>query len=148
MKRFQFRLETPLKLRRRKVDKVSRSLAEARAEVLAARRKLDGLEQERRHWFETRPVNAAGELDVVRDRRRVEYLDLMDLKIAAAQQAMVPLLATVSARESELREAVRDREILERLKEIRRRSHKDDVRALETKRADFAAATLFRRNAP
>lgn len=148
MKRFQFRLETPLKLRRRKVDRVSRSLAEARSAVTAARKRLDLLDQERRHWFETRPVNDAGDLDVVRDRRRVEYLDLLDEKMAAAQQALVPLLAAVSARESELRAAVRDREILERLKEIRRRSHLDDIRALETKRADFAAATLFRRNVP
>ncbi len=148
MKRFQFRLETPLKLRRRKVDRVSRSLAEARAAVTVARKRLDLLDEERRRWFETRPVNAAGDLDVVRDRRRVEYLDFLDEKRAAAQEALVPLLAAVTAQEAALREAVRDREILERLKEIRRRSHLDDIRALETKRADFAAATLFRRNVP
>jgi flagellar biosynthesis chaperone FliJ len=148
VKRFQFRLETPLKLRRRKVDTLSRLLADARTAVTAARKRLDLLEQERRRWFETRPINAAGELDAVRDRRRVEYLDLLDEKITAAQQALVPRLAAVAARESELRAAVRDREILERLKDIRRRSHLDEIRALETKRADFAAATLLRRNVP
>lgn len=148
MKRFRFRLETPLKLRRRKVDKASQALADARTAVIAARRHLDALERERRCWFESRPVNSAGELDVARDRRRVEYLDLLGEKIDAAQQALIPLLNAVTARESELRDAVRDREILERLKEIRRRSHMDDVRALETKRADFTAATLFRRNVP
>ena len=75
------------------MDRVSRSLAEARAAVTVARKLLDLLDEERRRWFETRPVNAAGDLDVVRDRRRVEYLDFLDEKRAAAQEALVPLLA-------------------------------------------------------
>jgi hypothetical protein len=42
-----------------------------------------------------------------------------------------------------LQKAVRDRQILERLKELRKKSHMDEIRALETKRTDFAASTMF-----
>lgn len=40
MKKFLFRLETPLRLRRRQVDRASQDLARARVEVLLVRREM------------------------------------------------------------------------------------------------------------
>lgn len=146
MKKFLFRLETPLRVRRRKVDRASQDLARARVEALLVRRELDRLERERVHWTTSIPVNGAGEMDLVRDRRRWEYLDQLESLIFQKKEALAPLNARVAACEAALQKAVRDRQILERLKELRKKSHVNEVRALETKRSDFAAATMFRRS--
>lgn len=146
MKKFLFRLETPLRVRRRKVDRASQDLARARVEALLVRRELDRLERERVHWTTSIPVNGAGEMDLARDRRRWEYLDQLESLIFQKKEALAPLNARVAACEAALQKAVRDRQILERLKELRKKSHVNEVRALETKRSDFAAATMFRRS--
>ena len=85
-------------------------------------------------------------MDLVRDRRRWEYLDQLESLIFQKKEALAPLNARVAACEAALQKAVRDRQILERLKELRKKSHVNEVRALETKRSDFAAATMFRRS--
>lgn len=146
MKKFLFRLETPLRLRRRQVDRASQDLARARLNVLAVRRELERLGKEYAHWAQNLPWNAEGRLDLARDHRRVEYMDHLELLIEQHKERLAPLVAQVSACEMALQKAVRDRQILERLKEIRKKSHLDDVRALETKRTDFAASTIFRRS--
>jgi len=146
MKKFLFRLETPLRLRRRKVDRASQELARARSEVLMVRRELDRLGKELSHWAQTRPWTAEGHFDVERDRRRVEYMDHLDMLIEQQKERLAPLSARVSACELALQRAMRDRQILERLKALRKKAHSDDLRALETKRTDFAAATIFRRS--
>lgn len=146
MKKFSFQLETPLRLRRRKVDRASQELARARAEVLAVRRELDRLEKERDRWAQGIPLNAVGDLDLVRNRTRVEYMDYLDALVARTKDALVPLGERVTACESALQKAVRDRQILERLKELRKKTFLDDVRALETKRTDFAASSMYRRS--
>jgi flagellar export protein FliJ len=146
MKKFLFRLETPLRLRRRKVDRASQELARARSDVLLVRREWERLEKELAHWAESKPVNPEGDLDLARDHRRVEYMDHLEFLIEHQKELLVPLQARVSACESALQKAVRDRQILERLKELRKKSHMDEIRALETKRTDFAASTIFRRS--
>lgn len=146
MKKFLFRLETPLRLRRRKVDRASQDLARARSEVLLVRRELERLGNEHAHWVKSIPWNAEGHLDLARDHRRVEYMDHLESLIEQQKERLGPLSARVAACEMALQKAVRDRQILERLKEIRKKSHLDDIRAMETKRTDFAASTIFRRS--
>ncbi len=146
MKKFLFRLETPLRLRRRKVDRASQDLARARSEVLLVRRELERLGKEHDHWAQTTPKNAQGDLDLARDHIRVEYMDHLESLIQRQKERLVPLHARVSACELALQKAVRDRQILERLKELRKKSHMDEIRALETKRTDFAASAIFRRS--
>lgn len=145
MKKFLFRLETPLRIRRRKVDRASQELARARREVLLVRREMERLEKERFHWASSVPVNEAGEMDLARDRRRWDYLDHLEMKLFRQKETLVPLNTRVASCEAALQKAVRDRQILERLKELRKKSHLEEIRALETKRTDFAAATMFRR---
>lgn len=145
MKKFLFRLETPLRLRRRQVDRASQELARARVEVLLVRREMERLEKERSHWASTVPVNEAGDMDLARDRRRWIYLDHLEMKLLGQKETLIPLNARVASCEVALQKAVRDRQILERLKELRKKAHLNEIRALETKRTDFAAATMFRR---
>lgn len=146
MKKFLFRLETPLRLRRRKVDRASQELARARTEVLLVRRELERLGKDLIHWAESKPLNAEGELDIARDHRRVEFMDHLESLIEQKKELLIPLNARVSACELALQKAMMDRQILERLKELRKKSHMDEIRALETKRTDFAASTIFRRS--
>ncbi|MBK8575167.1 MAG: flagellar FliJ family protein [Elusimicrobia bacterium] len=146
MKKFLFRLETPLRLRRRKVDRASQDLARARSEVLSVRRELERLEKEHAHWALSHPVTADGDMDLARDGRRVEYMDHLESLMFRQKEALVPLRARVSACEGALQKAVRDRQILERLKELRKKTYWDEIRALETKRSDFAASAMFRRS--
>lgn len=146
MKKFQFRLETPLRLRRRKVDRAAQDLAKARAEVLRVRREMERLEKERAYWAQSNPPRADGEMDVARDQRRTEYMDYIGTLLDRQKESLVPLSALVTACEAALQQAVRERQILERLKELRKKTHQDDIRALETKRSDFAAAAMFRRS--
>jgi flagellar export protein FliJ len=145
MKKFLFRLETPLRLRRRQVDRASQDLARARVEVLLVRREMDRLEKERLHWASAVPINEAGEFDLARDRRRWIYLDHLEMNLFQKNESLIPLNARVASCEVALQQAVRDRQILERLKELRKKAHMNEIRALETKRTDFAAATMFRR---
>lgn len=146
MKKFLYRLETPLRLRRRKVDQASQDLARARVEVLLVRREMERLEKERAHWAHSNSVNAFGEMDLARDRRRLDYMDHLDFLLSQQKEVLEPLKARVSVCETALQKAMRDRQILERLKDLRRKTYLDERRALETKRTDFAASTIFRRS--
>jgi flagellar export protein FliJ len=146
MKKFMFRLETPLRLRRRKVDRASQDLAQARSEVLLVRRELERLEKEHALLAISQPKTADGDLDLPRDHRRVEYMDHLEFLILQQREVLAPLSARVTACELALQKAVRDRQILERLKELRKKAFLDDIRALETKRSDFAASAMFRRS--
>lgn len=146
MKKFLFRLETPLRLRRRKVDRASQDLARARSEVILVRRELDRLEKEHTHWALTHPMTAEGDFDLARDLWRVGYMDHLESLMLHQKERMVPLTARVSECEAALQKAVRDRQILERLKELRKKTFLNEIRALETKRSDFAASAMYRRS--
>jgi flagellar FliJ protein len=146
VKKFRFRLETPLRLRRRKEDKVAQELARAHAECIAARLDLERLEKEREVWAVPPVLDGSGTLDLTRDQCRRDYVEHMEFRIQASKEIVRRLAHEVSVREGALRIAVRDRQILERLKEIRKKSHREDMRALEMKRMDFAASAVFRRS--
>jgi flagellar export protein FliJ len=148
LKKFRFRLETPLRLRRRKEEKCSQDLAKARSEVLLARQGMDRLEKERAVWAAAPLLDETGALDLARDQCRRDYVEQLDFRIQDAQETLGQLAHQVTLRETALRNAVRDRQILERLKDIRQKTHIEEIRALEMKRMDFAASSIFRRSNP
>lgn len=148
MKKFRFRLETPLRLRRRKEEKCSQDLAKARSEILLAHQEMDRLEKERARWAAAPLLDETGSLDLARDQCRRDYVEQMDSQIHEAHEYMGRLVQQVLLRETALRNAVQDRQILERLKDIRHKSYIEDIRELEMKRMDFAASSIFRRSNP
>lgn len=93
-------------------------------------------------------LDETGSLDLARDQCRRDYVEQMDSQIHEAHEYMGRLVQQVLLRETTLRNAVRDRQILERLKDIRHKSYIEDIRALEMKRMDFAASSIFRRSNP
>lgn len=90
MKKFLFGLETPLRLRRRKVDRASQELARARSDVLLVRREWERLEKELAHWAKSKPVNPEGDLDLARDHRRVEYMDHLRVSFEHQKERLGP----------------------------------------------------------
>lgn len=115
MKRFEFKLEKVLELRRYDEHEWELKLAEVTGRVVAA-------EQEIRSWaekrFGTRQYHAAaGTLDMALMRSREEYVNRIDLRVEELQHRLIALETERSKVREGFLEASRKRKALTRLKE-------------------------------
>jgi flagellar FliJ protein len=144
---FTFRLERVRALRERGEDLAKQELAGALS---------------RRTSCEERLRATGVELDAARDRQRdlaavavsaqdlmarQQYLERVERNRVQGQQELVQFEAEVDARRVSLREAARDRQALERLKERRRADHARELARVEGANMDEIALTLHRRRA-
>ncbi|MDW5597006.1 flagellar export protein FliJ [Conexibacter stalactiti] len=147
MTQFTFRLERVRALRERGEDLAKQELAGAML---------------RRTSCEERLRETGVELDAARDRQRdlsaiavsaqdliarQQYLERVERNRVQGQQELVQFEAEVDARRASLREAARDRQALERLKERRRADHARELARVEGAAMDEIALTLHRRRA-
>jgi flagellar FliJ protein len=145
--KFTFRLERVRALRERGEDLAKQELAGALS---------------RRTSCEERLRATGVELDAARDRQRdlaavavsaqdlmarQQYLERVERNRVQGQQELVQFEAEVDARRVSLREAARDRQALERLKERRRADHARELARVEGANMDEIALTLHRRRA-
>lgn len=151
-KRFQFRLETVAKLRRRRQDECRRVVAERVRQITAQQARIDGLggqlDQTR---GSLRGLAAPGDesaqvgLDLTGLRRHRHYANCLQQWIADAGQALVELNGHLATEQSALAQAAREVKALEKLEQKQRARYELTLARAERAEADETAAQLFRR---
>jgi flagellar protein FliJ len=145
---FTFRLERVRALRERGEDLAKQELAGALSrrtsceERLAANgAQLDGARAAQRDLIGA-PSSAT---DLI---ARQAYLERVERDRAARHEDLARHEAEVEERRTSLREAARERQVLERLKERRRADHARELQRVEGAALDEIGLTIHRRRAP
>jgi flagellar FliJ protein len=119
MTRFKFRLQRLLDLRRKKEQEAAGGLAQARSVAEAAERREQELAA-RRDATRQEMLPAEGQTVRVADLHEIAFLvRALDDRVSDAKEASVAAERSVQERVGELSEAMRDRRILDRLKDRR-----------------------------
>jgi flagellar biosynthesis chaperone FliJ len=103
----------------------------------ALRREFDGV-------LASANPERGGEIDPALREERWSYLSALDAVVQQTREERRTLEDEAAVMEDRLRMAVRDRRILETLKEARLAAHRDAGRRREAKRMDFLATTTRR----
>jgi flagellar FliJ protein len=119
MSRFKFRLQRLLDLRQKKEQEAASAVAAARNAAEAATRREDEL-TERRDATRQELLPAAGQTVRVAELHEIAFLvRALDERVQDAQKASKAAERSVQEKLGELGEAMRDRRILDRLKDRR-----------------------------
>lgn len=145
---FTFRLERVRQLRERGEDLAKQELAGAlsRRESCEERLRANGAQlDEARAAQRDLAAATASAMDLIARQR---YLERVEADRVAGEQDLVRHDAEVDARRTSLREAARERQVLERLKERRRADHARELLRVEGEQLDEIALTIHRRRQP
>jgi flagellar FliJ protein len=143
-KRFRFRFETMLKIRRQREDQQKRVVGERIAQIESVQQELHRLDQLAQQSVETiRTVQQGGRIDLqqaIAQRGWVAHLHKATLD---AQTRLRGLEARLAQERAVLAEAAKQRRILEKLKERQTERHRLEEQRVETRLADDLTTTRF-----
>lgn len=123
-KRFTFRFETMLKIRRQREDQHKRIVAERMRQIKAGREQIAGFE--RQIADEVNAVRAGrepGTIDIQQAIRHRHWLGHLHKGVLEAEAKLRVLEARLAQERAVLAEAVKQRRILEKLKERQHQRH-------------------------
>lgn len=136
-KRFTFRLETMLKIRRQREDRHKRIVAERLRQIVAVREQLISLD--RQIMAETHAIRKGqkpGTIDLQQAIRHRNWLTHLHKAILDGQARLRFLEARLAQERAALAEAAKQRRILEKLKERQYLRYRQEEERTETKVAD------------
>jgi flagellar FliJ protein len=136
-KRFIFRYETLLKLRRQREDHHKRIVAERVRQLVAARERLSALQgQIAEEEAAIRAGQEPGTVDMQQIIRHRHWLGRLQRQVLEAQGAIRALEDRLAQERAALAEAVKQRKILDNLRERRLERHLQEENRRETNAAD------------
>jgi flagellar protein FliJ len=136
-KRFVFRYETLLKIRRQREDQHKRIVAERVRQIVAARDRLASLHHQiTDEQNAIRTGQAPGTLDIQQIVRHRHWLGHLHRNILDTEGSIRVLEGRLAQERATLAEAVKQRKILEKLRERRLERHVLDEQRQETIAAD------------
>ena len=143
-KRFTFRFETLLKIRRQREDERKRVVAARTRQIRTVRRQIAGLEKQIDDELRAiRCGQTPGILDMQQLIRHRYWLGRLHRGLLDAQGHLAGLEARLAQERAVLAEAAVQRRILEKLKERLRQRHRDVQDRLEIRQADEMAGLRF-----
>jgi flagellar FliJ protein len=143
MSRFKFRLQRLLDLRQKKENEAAAAVASARGQAELAEQRERELEA-RRDATRQEMLPAAGQTVRVADLHEVAFLvKALEDRVQDAKQATIAAERSVQEKVGELGAAMRDRRILDRLKERRSEEWRVEDARLERDVMDSIARTRF-----
>jgi len=143
-RRFRFRLESLLRLRRSLEENAQRGLARALAQLDQARTRLARLRQDRTEALESRSLAPGQAVDLERWRAVERWVLALERRIVIAGEDLKEAEARVAAARQELVRAHRARLMLERLKERRQEQHAIEQLREEAREMDEMAVLRYR----
>lgn len=138
---FRFRLQRLLDLRQAHERTKATEMARAEAECDVARAALAELESAREHGRERLNAAASGAGTVGEIRNLVFVLEQMDVKVAGAASAMYAAEKVAEEARQELRDAHKERRVLDRLRERHEADWRDAEVAADRQAMDAIALT-------
>ena len=146
MKKFNFRLEALLKLRRQIEDERRRELAEARRKTQQQLRHRRDIDDRSRATVEYKREHQSGVMSVLQLQASSRYMLRLRRDGLAADELLRALRTTEGKKREDLVKAARDRKVYEKLKEQRRDRHYREAAHLESKDADETGLNTYRLN--
>ena len=143
-KRFQFRFETMLKLRRRREDEHKQVVAERLRQIRAVREKIASLEDQVQQQTDAiRGHTSAGTIDLQQVMRNRHWLGHLHKGILEAQARTRFLEARLAQERVQLAEAAKQRRMLEKLKERQQERYTHEQNHRDTRELDEMATVRF-----
>lgn len=141
-KRFRFRFETMLKIRRQREDEHKRIVGERLAQIAEVRTELARLEQLTHQGMDSiRAVQQPGRIDLQQAMAQRGWVAHLHKATLNARTQLGALEARLAQERAALAEAAKQRRILEKLKERQGERHRLEEQQAETRAADDLATT-------
>lgn len=143
-KRFIFRFETMLKLRRQQEDHHKRIVGARMTQIAEVRDQIARLEQQARdETDDIRQRTAQGTIDLTQLVRHRHWLGQLNRNTLDAQTRLRTLEARLAQERVQLAEAVKRRRILEKLRERQAEQHQKEADRRETRELDEIGTMRF-----
>jgi flagellar FliJ protein len=142
-KRFQFRLEQVLNLRKQVEDIKVRELAVAKTRLLEAEKVLNEHLEKEKEFFETYGDMGNGSFTADRASTYYDYKDTLEQQEKTHRERQNDWMLEVERRRREAVKATRQRQLLENLKEKKQRVHAQEVLSEEQKFLDEVSSIAY-----
>ncbi len=146
MKKFKFRLENVLELRTKTLEDRQLEMAAIQARLNDANNKLDSLEQSRlQAKRDLENILGAGEnIEFIRVKNYQDYIAKLDDDISIQHKVIADIENELELKQEEVREALKAKKMLEKLKEKEYKAFLKDFEQREAKELDDIALTRYR----
>lgn len=146
MKKFKFRLENVLELRTKTLEDRQLEMAAIQARLNDANNKLDSLEQSRlQAKGDLENILGAGEnIEFIRVKNYQDYIAKLDDDISIQHKVIADIENELELKQEEVREALKAKKMLEKLKEKEYKAFLKDFEQREAKELDDIALTRYR----
>ena len=146
MKKFKFRLENVLELRTKTLEDRQLEMAAIQARLNDANNQLDSLEQSRlQAKRDLENILGAGEnIEFIRVKNYQDYIAKLDDDISIQHKVIADIENELELKQEEVREALKSKKMLEKLKEKEYKAFLKDFEQREAKELDDIALTRYR----
>ena len=146
MKKFKFRLENVLELRTKTLEDRQLEMAAIQVRLNEANNKLDSLEQSRlQAKGDLENILGAGEnIEFIRVKNYQDYIAKLDDDISIQHKVIADIENELELKQEEVREALKAKKMLEKLKEKEYKAFLKDFEQRESKELDDIALTRYR----
>lgn len=145
-KAFHFPLQKVLNLREHKEEQKSIELGKAKAEMNKIQKKLDDLHVKKNDFLQDENRSQSRSTNLNSLRIKSGYMQQMNTSIEQNNVAMRDKKKKVKQRRDDLLVAVKDKKIVEKLKERKQEEHKMHVHKADAKRDDDVAIRTVNQN--
>jgi flagellar protein FliJ len=143
-KRFRFRFETMLKIRRQREDQHKRVVAERLGEIRQVQQELERVERLTNEGLDTiRAVQQFGRIDMQQAMAQRGWVTHLHKTALNAEAQLRGLEARLAQERAALAEAAKQRRIIEKLKERQLSRHRIEEQRIETLMTDDLTTTRY-----
>jgi len=143
-KRFKFRLETVLKIRKRREDAAKREVAVRLGEIARVEGEMAALREQIRVEIDGfRASHATGQINVTQIARHRHWLVHLDRGVLTCENRLRELRERLSGDRAALAEARKRVRVLEKLEERQRERYMKDLNRAEVRELDEISNVLF-----
>jgi len=145
-KKFRFRLEPLLNIRKHREKERQKEHADAQAKVMAQQNSLQKMDHHRLSTLDTQRARLTGSISIAEALICSRYLVKLKRDRLAGTELLHGLRKEEDVRRGKLIEAARERKIFEMLREKQEKRHLEEIRKADQKELDEVASVSDRRN--
>ena len=149
MKKYTFRLQPVLDIKANKLNEKLVELAQIQQALSVEQEKLDNLQSAKNTAYEEliQIYSAENALDIREVCNYKNYLGKVDTEIKQQEESIENIMFFVRQKQNEVNEALKEKKILEKLKEKEKTAYLNEFFAQESKELDDIASTRYARMA-
>lgn len=145
-KAFQFSLQKVLDVREHRERQKSIALGKAQTEMQHVQQKLEQFKDKKKSFLVDEEQSEIGTSDLQTIRIKAGYIHQLNTNIDRKNKELKQKQNKVGQKRNELLHALKDKKIVQKLKEHKQEEHKQDIRRSDAKRDNEVAARLVNQN--